>query len=51
MNEIFDKLILYGEIPVNDPEAQEGDFEVMISNIINVLRETYTHIEHLTLTV
>lgn len=51
MFDIFDKLILYGENPVNETECTEGDFEIMVSNVISTLREVYTHIEYITLTI
>jgi hypothetical protein len=51
MHEIFDRLILYGELPDEDSEAGSGAIELMISNMITTLKAIFSQIEHITLLI
>lgn len=48
--EIFNLLLVYGEVPESKENSyQQGDYEIMISKILPVLRKIFDFIEVITL--
>jgi len=49
-NEIFSLLLVYGEVPESkEDDYQSGDYEIMISKVLPILRKIFDFEEVITL--